>query len=531
MTRRGTFVNFFQHHRRLAKVVCVAAAVAFLGIAGATERSDAATTTLYVRKKCGTATNCYTTVQAAIDAVTTAGTTIVVAPGKYTATCQTAACSVASITSTAEPSVLDQLSLQCRPNGGRSVILDATGLDHAVYISGVTGVTVKGCVAENALREGILVEDSSNVTIKKNDVTNNDQDIAVTAGQGPTGAPCPTFLSPGTPVTGGNVQQCCPDAYTSGSGLGNFPEDNDDCGEGIHLRSVTDSVVQGNFVNKNVGGILLTDETGPNEHNLIAGNISKHNTLDCGITLASHTECTSGSTDATGCTSCQLGTPDCSGANNGYGVVYNSVVDNESIGNGGAGVGAFANPGSTLNGGAGTNASSNLISDNVLKNNGQPGVAIHVHAANGEANYNMIVENIINGNGGDSEAVPGPGSSPPPGIGIEVLSNGSFNPKAGFGAASPIIGTTISQNKVSREPIDVWVGNTATDANVMLNDLKGAGKAGVQNDGTGTVTATDNWWNCPNGPGGGHSCSTVAGSGSSTVVSTPYLHRPVSPEK
>lgn len=519
-------MNFFQDHRRLAKIVCTAAVVAFLGVAGAATRSDAATTTLYVKKTCGTATNCYTTIQTAIDHVNAPGTTIVVAPGKYKASCNGPACSVAAITSSAEPSPLDDLTLQCRPNGGRSVILDATGLDHAVYVSDVMGVTVNGCVAENADREGILVENTTNVTIKKNVVKDNDQAMAETDGKGPSGAPCPTFHSPGSTVPGGAVIQCCPDAYTGETGLGNFPEDNDDCGEGIHLRSVTNSVVQGNLVHNNIGGILLTDETGQNSGNLVVGNNSSNNREfggDCGVTLPSHIECTAGSNDATGCT---VAAP-VDGILQSYGVFHNSVVGNVLDHNGASGAGVFANPGGPP--GAATKAYGNLIADNVVENNGQSGIAIHVHAANGNADNNTIIENIVKGNGGDSEAVPGPGGSPPPGIGIEVLSNQSFG--GPFGPASPIVGTTISQNKVSREPIDVWVGNTATDANVMLNDLRGPGKAGVQNDGTGTVTATNNWWNCPNGPGGGHSCSTVAGSGSSTVISTPYLHHPVSPEK
>jgi hypothetical protein len=59
------------------------------------------------------------------------------------------------------------------------------------------------------------------------------------SGRGTGGPPpCPTFVPPG-----GGVKVCCPDAFAGGPG--NFPNDNDDCGEGIHLRSVTSSVVEG----------------------------------------------------------------------------------------------------------------------------------------------------------------------------------------------------------------------------------------------------------------------------------------------
>ena len=37
----------------------------------------------------------------------------------------------------------------------------------------------------------------------------------------------------------------------------------DDCGEALHLQTVTGSTVSGNLVQDNVGGILLTDEDGP----------------------------------------------------------------------------------------------------------------------------------------------------------------------------------------------------------------------------------------------------------------------------
>jgi len=83
--------------------------------------------------------------------------------------------------------------------------------------------------------------------------------------------PCPTFLPPGN-----GVPQCCPDAFAGGPG--NFPNDNDDCGESIHFRSFNNSVIEGNLVHDNIGGILLTDEAGSNYSNLVTNNISENNT-------------------------------------------------------------------------------------------------------------------------------------------------------------------------------------------------------------------------------------------------------------
>ncbi len=136
---------------------------------------------------------CYTKIQDAIDAVTASDTAILVGPGTYTSTCTTLGCSIAMINAAASNGgFLDHLTLQCgNGKGAHSTILNATGLDHAVYVSGVNGVTISGCVAENASREGILVENSDNANIANNDVTKNDQAMSLTIGMG---APaCPTF--------------------------------------------------------------------------------------------------------------------------------------------------------------------------------------------------------------------------------------------------------------------------------------------------------------------------------------------------
>ncbi|MGH7908107.1 MAG: hypothetical protein ACREP6_15900 [Candidatus Binataceae bacterium] len=453
---------------------------------------------------------CYATIQAAINSVSSSNSTITVAPGTYTAACAGPACSVAAIRADApNGSALTGLTLQCGNGFWRTVKLDASRLDHAIYISGVNGVTIEGCEAENAAREGILAENANNIHIMNNEAENNDQAMALTAGKG--NPPCPSFLSPGTPGTG--VIQCCPDAFAGGPG--NFPEDNDDCGEAIHLRGVTSSVVERNSVHDNIGGILLSDETGPDHDNLVTNNNSSNNQEfggDCGITLASHLACAAGSNDATGC----VLAPPVNGVFQGNGVFHNAVISNVTRRNGASGTGLFANPG--IPPGGATKAFSNLIADNVIEDNGQPGVGIHVHAANGNADNNVITGNVLSGNGGDTEGE----GNPPPNTGIEVLSNGGFG--SGFSPAAPIDGTGISRNNISDEDIDVWIGNTATDASAFLNNLVGSGDIGVKNAGSGTVTATDNWWGCSKGPGAS-GCSSASG----TVISSPFLSFPASP--
>ena len=124
------------------------------------------------------------------------------------------------------------------------------------------------------------------------------------------------------------------------------------------------SRVVDNEVAYNSGGILITDETGPNQGNLISGNNVHDNPYDCGITLASHGPATSVIPTAA--------LP--------YGVTDNTISNNVSTHNGyqvpgaGAGVGIFAPfPGTTDAG--------NVVIDNVLRNNGLPGVTMHNHAA------------------------------------------------------------------------------------------------------------------------------------------------------
>jgi parallel beta-helix repeat protein len=399
---------------------------------------------------------CQATIGAAVS-LASPGDTIEVAPGTYAE----------------EVVVAKPLTLQGTGDHGQSTIIDATGLAHAILVTGVTvgPVTVERFTAANANREGILVEDSRQVTVANNTVKNNDK----------SRTSIPT----------------CPGA---------FPFDQDDCGEGLHLRGTADSVVSDNIVRDNAGGILITDETGPAHNNLIVGNLSEDNIPDCGITLPSHPPCSLGASanDVNGC-----GAPLIGPSHPSPGVFHNEVVDNVSKGNGAAGTGIFTPT-------PGTSAYGNLIADNLLKDNGEAGVSLHSHRFGQNLNDNVIVENIINGNGGDPDAE---GASPPP-VGIVVFSDAS-------GSAAPITGTMISQNTITDEDVDVWVGSTATNARLFLNNLLGGSSVlGVKNTGTGTVDAMKNYWGCPGGPGTG-SCSDISG----TVLFAPFSSQPFSSEK
>ncbi|HXA56416.1 MAG TPA: right-handed parallel beta-helix repeat-containing protein [Candidatus Acidoferrum sp.] len=259
-----------------------------------------------------------------------------------------------------------------------------------------------------------------------------------------------------------------------------------DCGEGLHLTGVDHSTVSNNTVEENTGGILLTDDTGTTHDNVVTGNLVMNNPFDCGITLASHPAAA------------------LTGSSSPLGVFHNTIAANSSLNNGlvvpgaGAGVGIFDSV-------PGAKAYGNTVIHNRIEGNGLPGVALHSHTPGQNLNGNMIIGNRINGNGQDTSDAATTG---PTGINI-------------FGV-SPITGTVISQNVITHESLDIVV-STPGDVEADNNDLHGSGRVGVQNVGTGTVDATDNWWGCKDGPGV-FPCSNINGPG--TVLFSPWLRKP-----
>jgi parallel beta-helix repeat protein len=263
-----------------------------------------------------------------------------------------------------------------------------------------------------------------------------------------------------------------------------------DCGEGIHLMGTDHTAVSDNVVEHNSGGILVTDETSVSHDNLITRNTVQDNPYACGVTIASHPGYVTTGT-----------------APLAFGVIHNTVSDNESIGNGfgvggGAGVGLYA-------AGPGNVTIYNTVIHNRLLNNGLPGVAVHNHAyltfpnhpPNPDVNDNAIIGNWISGNGAD------PALPTSVATGISVL------------GVTPITGLVISGNVIVDESIAVAM-TSASALDVHLNDFYGTG-IGIDNlNASGTVNATENWWGCAGGPGI-DGCSTVVGG--ATVVSTPWL--------
>ncbi len=291
---------------------------------------------------------------------------------------------------------------------GQAAVLDATtspdGYGIEVSGPGGSGSVIEGWTVINAQFAGILVGshivDSagnpltsgspiSDVTIDHVTVQNNDQGFSG--------------------VVGAGAGECFTTPFAPG-----------DCGEGIHLVSVTDSTVEHSLVQNNAGGILMTDEFGPATDNTIAFDSSLNNSDDCGITIASHTT----------------------------NQIYGNVIDhNVADGNGVAGQGA----GILMAGaGVGTGVHDNVVSNNEASGNGLSGIVIHDHFP-GNFNNNVITNNHLGTNNLDGDfdfLTPDPQTT-----GILIAAGWPFPGPPPF---APITGTVISNNQISDNAVGIW---------------------------------------------------------------------------
>jgi Periplasmic copper-binding protein (NosD) len=288
-------------------------------------------------------------------------------------------------------------------------------------------VTVRGLTVTGAIGEGILVTGSltgqsiGRVLIRGNRVIDNDED----------GKPSKAH-SPYPP--------CKPHGQIPG-----------DCGEGIHLMGVYDSIVSHNRVEGNSGGILLSDELGPTYHNKIGHNFVTSNLYDCGITVPGHNP---HALDANGNRQPSVA-----------GVYDNVIFRNRITGNGiteeGAGV-LFANAS------AGTGAYDNLVSHNYIAGNEMAGVTMHAHVLPPgkyeDLSGNRIVGNTIGPNnlGGDPDA-------------FECAFQCRAHPLRQttgilvFGAVP--LDVTIAHNHIRRNEFGIWLGKGKMVAASLKHNL------------------------------------------------------------
>lgn len=349
--------------------------------------------------------------------------------------------------------VLDkQIALQ-----GHGAVIDASSSSNGngVQIVGPagSGSTVEGFKIENAKFEAILVgtapvatttndgtavttgQPVSDVRIDHNTIVENDKGFGSTAGQ--------CFSTPQAPG---------------------------DCGEAIHLVSVTDSVVSDNYVVDNAGGILLTDEFGPTSHNVVRDNYSANNTDDCGITLGGHA--TDGA-PVSAAVNPATGQP--TGA---AGVFDNLIEDNTAIGNGVAGQGA----GILMGGGAPfAGVYGNIIRGNYTRGNGLAGVTIHQHLV-GDLNGNVVEDNtLVHDNvDGDFDFA---AASDSPTTGILVASGAPPGPPL----PPPLLpgaikNTVIRDNRIFDDSIGIWTLGVDLGTTTIAHNFFGPGVTPISNN-------------------------------------------------
>jgi parallel beta-helix repeat protein len=291
---------------------------------------------------------------------------------------------------------------------GGSVTINAAGLPNGILVtgSGAAGALVRGFTVHNATFEGILLAETSDITIERNVVSENDRGVSAARPEG----------------------ECAPQGVIPG-----------DCGEGLHLMAVTNSNIVSNAVDNNTGGILLTDENGPTAHNRIRRNRVLDNRLDCGITLAGHNA-------KAVVLSTAPGPPAMAGLAPMVGGVYgNLIVNNTASRNGtqgqGGGILLAAGP-------PGAGVYDNTVRANTAENNGLAGVTLHSHSPGQDLSGNTIINNIVSNDGIDGYPNGAPGDSDAGvthSVGILLWS-----------AATQLSGMTVSGNQVSSDYYGIW---------------------------------------------------------------------------
>jgi hypothetical protein len=375
----------------------VAAVVATMAVAPAA--AAAGQTTWFVNASsgadsasCGTSSQpCKTIGQAVANAA--AGDTVDVAAGTY-----------------AEQVTIAKKLAVAGPGIGHSdhaTVAPPASVNNGFLLTGAAaaGSSVTGFFVQGAQGEGILAQQTSHVLIADNVVQNNDQGASNSS---TTYGECQAH----GPVPG-------------------------DCGEGIHLMSVTSSHVEWNQVMQNSGGILLSDEMGPTAHNRIDHNVVVDNADDCGITVVGHNP-----------NAFKNGTLQ----PNVAGVYANTVARNVSNDNGLSGKGA----GVVLAGaGPGTAVYRNSVIGNTLHGNGLGGVTLHDHAPGQFMDGNHIIGNDFDGND-TAGGANGPGDED---------TQGALTQSADviiYSAADLVKFTLIANNTFTNAHYGIWTHNAPT---------------------------------------------------------------------
>jgi hypothetical protein len=210
------------------------------------------------------------------------------------------------------------------------------------------------------------------------------------------------------------------------------------------------SAIKSNLIADNSGGVLLSDDTGPTHHNLVAGNVVTGNASDCGITVPGHNPA---ALDAKG-----QRQPSVAGVYRN--VIRGNVVTNNGNKGEGAGV-LFANAG------PGTASYDNLVQGNFIAGNELAGVTMHAHTLGKGQFEDMSGNNVIGNNigrnntGGDPlDCPPGSATCSPQ----DLVTTGILV----FSAGTPVT-LKIAFNHVFNNTIGIWLSKAVTASGLGTN--------------------------------------------------------------
>jgi parallel beta-helix repeat protein len=387
--------------------------------------ASAATNTLFVATGGSDAANCLsigtacaTLAHALTVAAGDTGDTIMISPGTYT---------MAAGSSNVVPSGAAFNGMTIQSNGGTAAntIINVAGAINGLVVN-ANNVTVNNLTFENAGAAGILVSPPSAATppatvsgelIENDVITNSDQCVLA-----PGGAGCAAAIGAG------------------------------DYGESIWLLSASTSTVQNNTVTGGLGGgMLVSDELGPNHGNTIQGNnVSNNSAFGCGITLAGHNMAAVFSSG-----------PNAGQPNPAAGGVYsNTIQNNISNGNGATGIGLF------------NFAYNNTIQGNSATGNGEPGIELDSTFPGADLNGNSIIGNTV----GVNSISDGPGGNS---AGQHTVHATQTIGIAVIAKALPVTGTVIQSNTVTGNYYGIWMSAAGSSATLTGNTISfaAAGKA------------------------------------------------------